>query len=149
MENEVLILPNINLGFGVIEKDIKEGTPIELKNLLRNPNNLNIRNGFNHTPLMISSKFGSCEKTKSILDCGADPDLYDKDGNTALMISARYDRGDIIKILLDAKAKINLKNYLGQTALDIANDYNSEYAISSLTKRSSVSNSKFKILSMY
>lgn len=149
MENEVLILPNINLGFGVIEKTIKEGTPIELKNLLRNRDYINIRNKLKYTPLMISSKYGLCDKTMAILDCGADPNLFDKDGNTALMISARYDRGDIIKILLDANAKINLKNYLGQTALDIANDYNSEYAISSLTKRSSVSNSKFKILSMY
>ena len=148
MERECIVLPNINLGFRAVEIVIKEGTQIELKNILRNSDYLNIRNGFGHTPLMIASKYGYTDKVRIILDCGANPDLFDNDGNTALMISAKYNRGDIIKLLIDAKADLKLKNFNGQTVYEIADYYNSSLIIDS-NESKEPKKPDFKILSMF
>jgi|SaaInlStandDraft_5_1057022.scaffolds.fasta_scaffold00171_23 ankyrin repeat protein len=144
-------LPSINTGTDItdiIEKTIKGGSNIELKNLLRNNNYLNNRNSLNQTPLMIAIKYNNLEMIETIVDSGANLNLYDNDGNTALIISSKLDKEDIIKLLLDSKADFSIKNKKGYTALEIANRFKNKSSIGALSKNSNI-RKEYKFFTQY
>ena len=80
--------------------------------------NPNLTIGLGYTPLIyaINSPNPSLEVIKTMLQCGANPDLPDKSGDTPLIraIILRKDNS-LIEALLDAKANPNLQNKSGDT----------------------------------
>lgn len=133
MDEKRIKLPKIKIGSEVIEKTIKNGSIIELKNLLRDNDYLNSRNYLNQTPLMIAIKYNNLEMIESIVDSGANLDLYDNNGNTALIISSKLEKEDIIKLLIDSNADLSIKNKEGYTALDIAKRLKNKSSINTLS----------------
>ena len=77
-----------------------------VKALLQAGANPNLRNEAGATPLMWA--IDSAEKTKLLLDAGAEVDARSNDGRTALTIAtARVGAADAVKLLLDRGAKFN------------------------------------------
>ena len=61
---------------------------------------------------------------KRLIDCGADINLTEADGNSALIQASFTGKTEIVKILIDAGADINYQNNNGKTALDYSKDKN-------------------------
>ena len=77
-----------------------------VKALLQAGANPNLRNEAGATPLMWA--IDSAEKTKLLLDAGAEVDARSNDGRTALTIAtARVGASDGVKVLLERGAKFN------------------------------------------
>ena len=77
-----------------------------VKALLQAGANPNLRNEAGATPLMWA--IDGAEKTKLLLDAGAEVDARSNDGRTALTIAtARVGAADVVKLLLDRGAKFN------------------------------------------
>ena len=102
------------------------GNPKEVKRLLDQGADVNIRNQKNQTALHCAAKAGFAEATQLLLDNGADPNLRDSQGDTPLHAACASTIKDssklqaVIDLLLDAKADKNLKNKREKTPEDIA-----------------------------
>ena len=70
------------------------------------------------TPLMLAAG-GRHATTKALLECGADPNLQDSDGETALFISVERGHEAIALLLLEHGARTDLENVEGETIWDI------------------------------
>ncbi len=77
---------------------------------------VNARNEFGWTALMMAAGSGTAESVKALLDAGADVNARDKDGRTALMRAASggtaYGTAESVKLLLDAGAHVNAREGL-------------------------------------
>jgi ankyrin repeat protein len=62
--------------------------------LLAHGADINARNKFRSTPLMICAAWGNPACVPRLLARGADPDVIDKDGDTALVDACRRDAED-------------------------------------------------------
>lgn len=79
---------------------------------------LNKKDDYGSTPLIISATFGKTDVAKALINGGADLNLTGADGSTALHTSAFYCRTKIVEALINAGADKNLKNNYGSTALE-------------------------------
>ena len=80
---------------------------------------LNEKDAYGSTPLIIAATFGKTEVAKAVIEAGADVDITNNDGSTPLHIAAFFCRTEIVKALLDKGANKYLRNIAGSTALDI------------------------------
>lgn len=80
--------------------------------------NLDERDEYGSSPLIIAATFGKTEVARALLDAGADTEIRNNDGSTALHIGAFLCRTEIVKILLDNGADRRATNKSGRTALD-------------------------------
>lgn len=82
---------------------------------------INFRFGNNATLLMYASQEGIFEGVKNLLELGADPNLFENDGNTALLLVAgkkdEKNISSIIRILKKAGANIDAQNADGTSAI--------------------------------
>jgi ankyrin repeat protein len=105
------------------------------KDLLQNGYDVNIRDEFGQTALIVAAEDCDLEMVKLLLAHGADVNLQEKDGYTALMAAIenqfwteedneeQYNAAlEIVKMLLKHGAHVNLKNEENYTALMIALD---------------------------
>jgi len=77
---------------------------------------LNKKDDYGSTPLMIAATFGKIDVAKALINGGAKLNISNADGATALHIAAFYCRTEIVEALMKAGADKNLKNNLGATA---------------------------------
>ncbi|MBA3014837.1 MAG: ankyrin repeat domain-containing protein [Proteobacteria bacterium] len=76
------------------------------------------KNEFEKTPLMVAAGEGNAELVKELLDKGADVNAKtDTLGRTAMIIAARYGQSEVVDILLRAGADVNVQTTMGCTAL--------------------------------
>lgn len=80
---------------------------------------LNKKDNYGSTPLMVAATFGKTDVAKALIKGGAKLNVSNADGSTALHIAAFYCRTEIVEALIEAGADKNLKNNLGSTALEI------------------------------
>ena len=80
--------------------------------------NLDERDEYGSSPLIIAATFGRTEVARLLVEAGADAGVRNNDGSTALHISAFLCRTEIVKILLDNGADRRATNKSGRTALD-------------------------------
>jgi CubicO group peptidase (beta-lactamase class C family) len=81
---------------------------------------LNQRDDFGSTPLVIASVFDKPDVAEALLAAGADPTLVDANGSNALHIAAFLGRRSVVRALLDAGADRYLRSATGSTAYDYA-----------------------------
>ena len=79
---------------------------------------LNKKDAYGSTPLIIAATFGKTEVAKALVEAGADVNITNNDGGTALHSAAFLCRTEIVQILLDHGADKNIKNKYGSTALE-------------------------------
>jgi hypothetical protein len=80
--------------------------------------NLDEKDSYGSTPLIVAATFGKTETAKELIRAGADLSLANNEGSTALHIAAFLCRTEIVRALLDGGADKNAKNNAGRTALD-------------------------------
>jgi CubicO group peptidase (beta-lactamase class C family) len=83
---------------------------------------LNEKDAYGSTPLIIAITFGKTDVAKALIEAGADLNLKSNDGSTALHIAAFLCRTETIKALLDKGANKYLRNSAGNTALESVED---------------------------
>jgi len=92
---------------GAIRQHIKAGS------------DLNEKDAYGSTPLLIAATFGKTESARALIEAGADMTIRDKYGSTPLHLAALFCRTEIVKALLGKGANKYLRNDSGSTALDI------------------------------
>ena len=81
---------------------------------------LNEKDAWGSTPLIIAVTFDRTKVAKALIDGGADLNLGNNEGSTPLHIAALFCRAEIIQALLDKGANKYIRNNNGSTAYDIA-----------------------------
>lgn len=105
-----------------VQAAIYAGSDKDVRNFLRNRDNINARNYYWQTPLILAASNGQVNLISGTLikDFGANLEDRDRDGNTALISAAQYGWTDLVKYLLSIGANKAAKNNLGETAADAA-----------------------------
>jgi len=84
--------------------------------------NLNERDAYGSTPLIVAATFGKTDVAKALIEAGADLDARNNDGATALHAAALLCRTEIVGALLDKGANKDLTDNLGNTPLESVAD---------------------------
>ncbi|MEL7339530.1 MAG: ankyrin repeat domain-containing protein [Bacteroidota bacterium] len=79
---------------------------------------LNQKDDFGSTPLIIATTFGKTAVAKQLIGAGADINATGADGGTALHGAAFYCRTEILAALLANGADLNIRNQYQATALE-------------------------------
>ncbi len=90
---------------------------IEIKELLKLGVDVNTRNHFGQTPLMIAAMLGNEDLVSLMLDNAAAINLIDNKGLTAIMLAARNGQVNVIEYLIAQGADINIQDKKGMTAI--------------------------------
>ena len=77
---------------------------------------VNARDAYGSTPLVIAATFGHAGAVEALVDAGASLDLTNAEGSTALHAAAFLGREEVVRLLLDAGANRYLRNDAGHTA---------------------------------
>jgi len=80
--------------------------------------NLNEKDAYGSSPLIIATTFGKTEVARALIEAGADMKISNNDGSTPLHIAALFCRTEIVKALLEKGADKYLRNNAGSTAFD-------------------------------
>ena len=76
---------------------------------------LNEKDPYGSTPLIIAATFGKTEVAEALIEAGADMNIANNDGGTALHAAAFLCRPEIVKSLLEHGADKDLRNGWGNT----------------------------------
>ena len=79
---------------------------------------LNQKDDYGSTPLIIASTFGKTEVAKALIKGGADLNVTNNDGGTALHSAAFLCYNEIVEALLENGADKNIRNNFGSTPLE-------------------------------
>ena len=119
-----------------IHKAAYEGDLEKVKEIIdRDPNQINVQDATDFTPLHLASGKGHIEIVEFLLNHGADINAESLLGDTPLIIAAWYAKDgkyETIKTLLEHGAKVNNKNKRGRTALHQAAMHSSKEVINLL-----------------
>ncbi len=105
----------VNIHLAVLQNNI-EG----VKENIEAGTDINAKDQFGSTPLIIAATFGRIEISKLLIDAGADLNIQSNEGSTALHIASVFGRIEIVKSLLERGAERSIRNNFGSTAYDLA-----------------------------
>jgi CubicO group peptidase (beta-lactamase class C family) len=83
---------------------------------------LNQKDAWGSTPLIIAAAFGRTEVARALIEAGADLNIRNNDGATALHTAAFLCRTEIVEALLDGGANKYLRDDFGNTAAESVAD---------------------------
>jgi hypothetical protein len=89
-----------------------------IKDHINAGSDLNEKDEYGSTPLIIAATFGKTDVAMALIDAGADLNLQSNEGSTPLHTAAFFCRTDIVKALLDKGADKTIKNNYGSTAYE-------------------------------
>ncbi len=104
--------PNVSIHIAAVQ-----GNNDAIKQHITAGSDLNIKDKYGSSPLIIAITFDKTEVAKTLIEAGADLKITNNDGSTPLHIAAFFCRTEIVKALLDKGADKNVKNNFGRTAL--------------------------------
>jgi len=105
--------PSVNIHLAALQ-----GNVATIRQHIDAGSDLNERDPYGSTPLIIAATFGKNEVVRALIEAGADPDVTNNDGATALHAAAFLCHTQIVEALLDAGANKYLRNGFGNTALE-------------------------------
>jgi len=79
---------------------------------------LNARDAYGSTPLIVATIFDRTEAAKALIEAGADLNLTSSSGGTALHAAAFFCRTEIVEALLEHGADRYLRDHAGNMAID-------------------------------
>ena len=106
--------PNVSLHFAALQGNLEA-----VKQHIEAGSDLNQKDQFGSTPLIIAVTFGKNDVAKLLIDAGADLLIGNNEDSTPLHIAALLCRTEIVKALLEKGANKYLRNINGSTAYDI------------------------------
>jgi NAD(P)-dependent dehydrogenase (short-subunit alcohol dehydrogenase family) len=80
---------------------------------------LNEKDAYGSTPLIIATTFGHTAVAQQLIEAGADLDQQNGEGATALFTAALLCRTEIVEALLEKGADKSIRNNTGSTALEV------------------------------
>jgi len=92
----------------------------EVKSIINQRIDVNIKNDFGNTALMIAAREGYLNIANLLIKSGADINLQERWGCTAIILAVQNVQFEMAKLLIEHGADVNIKNKMGQTALMIA-----------------------------
>ncbi|XP_031565012.1 uncharacterized protein LOC116300312, partial [Actinia tenebrosa] len=98
----------------------KMGAEEEVRNLLEEDVDVDYKNEFGHTALMVASREGHLEVIHVLIDHGANMNIQDKYGKSALHEAAWSGKHQVINALLSNEAEMNCVDEEGRTPLQYA-----------------------------
>ncbi len=107
--------PNENIHLAALQ-----GNTEVIKKLIEAGTDLNKKDQYGSTPLIIAVLFGKNEAAKELINAGADLNITNNEESTPLHIAALMGRIEIVKLLLKKGADKYLRNINGSTAFDLA-----------------------------
>jgi ankyrin repeat protein len=107
------------------------GDVTELRTRLEAGQDVDARDQYGQTALMLAARLGHLEAVRALVEAGADLDHTAKYRLSALMLAAVNGREDVARLLADAGADTSLRGtgapgFHGKTALDLAEDLGHE-----------------------
>jgi len=106
-------------GFTALQYASKLGDLDTVQCLLNYRADVDAKNKFHQTPIMLAARNGHSEVTGILLGAGASIERKDKGGRNALMMAARNGHVTVIEVLLKANACVNIVDRRGKTALTL------------------------------
>src|SRR5689334_9880496 len=100
-----------------LEYAVRNGNEDIVRVLLAAKADVNEKDDFGQTALMMLSDSVTSEIVWDLINAGAKVNTRDKDGDTALISAAEVNNVDALKALIEAGAKVNAANSAGDTAL--------------------------------
>ena len=97
-----------------------QGNVEAIREYIKAGSDLNEKDEYGSTPLIIAITFGKTEVARALIEAGADMNIRDNNGSTPLHLAAFFCRPEIVRALLDNGANRQLRNNSGSTAFDIA-----------------------------
>jgi len=95
-----------------------QGNIDAVKQHIKADSDLNKKDAYGSSPLIIAITFGKTEVAKALIEAGADMNVRNNEGATPLHLAAFFCRTEIVKALLDKGADKNAKNNGGKTVLE-------------------------------
>ena len=106
--------PDVNFHLAALQGNLDA-----IKQHIEAGSDLNGKDAYGSTPLIVAATFGKTEVANALIDAGADLEITNNDGSTPLHVAAFFCRTEIVKALLDKDANKYTRNITGSTALDI------------------------------
>jgi hypothetical protein len=108
-----------NSGPGVgIHLAALQGNVAAIRQHIEAGSDLNEKDAYGSTPLIIAATFGKTEVARALIEAGADLNITNNDGGTALHAAAFLCRPEIVKALLENGADKDLRDGFGNTPLE-------------------------------
>jgi ankyrin repeat protein len=107
-------VPSLSLNAAILQGNIDT-----VRQHINAGTDLNKKDEWGSTPLIIATTFGKTEIAKALIENGADMTIGNNEGSTPLHIAALLCRTEIVKALLDMGIDKYIRNNSGATAFDI------------------------------
>lgn len=98
------------------------GDDRKMRFLIDNGADVNEKNGYEQTALLVAVRKGDVDIVQRLIDAGAEVNLADGIGCTPLMYAVQNGDLGLVEMLLQAGATNDAKNGAGKTALDLARE---------------------------
>ncbi|MEJ2238211.1 MAG: serine hydrolase [Gemmatimonadales bacterium] len=99
-----------------------QGNVAAIRQHIEAGSDLNAKDAYGSTPLIVAAAFGKSEVARALIDGGADLNLTNNDGGTALHTAAFLCRTEIVEALLDAGANKYRRDNFANTPLESVSD---------------------------
>jgi CubicO group peptidase (beta-lactamase class C family) len=106
--------PSVNIHLAALQ-----GSVDAINDHIRAGSDLNEKDAFGSTPLIIAATFGKTEVAKALIEAGADLEIMSNDGSAPIHIATFFGRTEIVKALLEKGANKYRRDFVGNTPLDI------------------------------
>jgi len=114
LSHPIQMPPKIGIHKAAVEGDLEA-----IRQHIDFGSDLNEKDVYESTPLIIAATFGKTDVALALIDAGANLNIKNNDGSTALITAAFFCRTKIVKALLDKGADKNIRSNAGSTALDV------------------------------
>jgi ankyrin repeat protein len=102
----------------IIQVAALQGNIDEIRKHIGAGSDLNEKDDYGSTPLIIAITFGRTEVARALIEAGADMTIANNEGSAPLHIAAFFCRTEIVEALLGNGADKDLANTAGRTALE-------------------------------
>lgn len=107
--------PSVSIHVAALQGDIDA-----IRQHIRAGSDLNEKDAWGSTPLIIAATFGKIDVARALIEAGADTEIRGNDGSTPLHVAAFFCRTEIVEALLESGADRYARNNVGATAFDVA-----------------------------